>query len=58
MPCARRLPVHDRHNSFSGSETVNLDTTNPPPKLLIKGLGKRYGDITALEPTDLVVNTG
>ena len=37
---------------------MNLDTTNPPPKLLIKGLGKRYGDITALEPTDLVVNTG
>ncbi len=38
---------------------VNVDrTANAPPKLEIKGLGKQYGNVTALEPTDLSVEAG
>ncbi len=37
---------------------VNVDTTNALPKLKISGLGKRYGEVVALEPTDLAVDAG
>lgn len=32
--------------------------TQPPPKLLINGLAKRYGDIDALQATDLSIRSG
>lgn len=37
---------------------MNAQTPHENPKMLIKGLGKEYGSVTALEPSDLTVNTG
>jgi ABC-type branched-subunit amino acid transport system ATPase component len=33
-------------------------TLQENPKMLIKGLGKEYGSVTALEPSNLTVHTG
>ncbi|MCV9907865.1 ABC transporter ATP-binding protein [Ochrobactrum sp. AN78] len=37
---------------------MNAETPQENPKMLIKGLGKEYGSVTALEPSNLTVNTG
>jgi len=37
---------------------MNAVTSQQTPKMLIKGLGKEYGSVTALEPSNLTVNTG
>lgn len=37
---------------------MNAPTPHDNPKMLIKGLGKEYGSVTALEPSNLTVNTG
>ncbi|ASV83864.1 ABC transporter family protein [Ochrobactrum quorumnocens] len=37
---------------------MNAETPQENPKMLIKGLGKEYGSVTALEPSNLTVHTG
>jgi len=37
---------------------MNAETLQENPKMLIKGLGKEYGSVTALEPSNLTVHTG
>lgn len=37
---------------------MNAETHLTTPKMLIKGLGKQYGTVTALEPSNLSVNNG